>query len=303
MTSLRIAVAQFELRAENSFDDFADHVRAVVERAVRQRAEAVVLPELVTTGLLATVTGHVPTVATVATDYRTIFPAFTEGLVDLYQSLAATHAITVVGGSHLHLADDGSLRNTCFLVHPDGRVETQDKLHLTPPEHQLGAVGGDEVLITRIGPFTAAVQICADIEFPEVSRHLVKHGVDLILCPSLTWNRRGARRVRYGAHARAMENQLYVLGSPLIGSSGLPDDAPLYGAGRAFAAAPIDRVLGRDDGLLAISDRDGEDILIADLEPHLLRQSRAEPEVPGLALRRRDLYRRLDVYGPATPAP
>lgn len=301
MSRLRVAVAQFELRAEHSFDAFHDHVRQVVVRAVEQRAEVVVLPELVTTGLLATVADHVPVTATVARDYRALFPSFTDDLIEAYRALAASHGITVVGGSHYRLAADGTLRNTCHIVHADGSVEEQDKLHLTPPEHRLGATGGDDVLITRIGPFTAAVQICADIEFPEVSRHLVEHGVDLILCPSLTWNRRGMHRVRLGAQARAMENQLYVVGSPLISSSGLPADAPLHGTGRAFAAAPVDRVLGFNDGLLAVSDSGTEDVLVVDLDRELLEKSRAEPEVPGLKLRRLDLYGRLPVRGPGAP--
>ena len=302
MSRLRVAVAQFELRAEPSFDAFHAHVTGIVDEAVDRGAELVVLPELVTTGLLATVTDHVPVAASVAQDYRTVFPSFTDDLVEAYRSLATSRQITIAGGSHYRLAADGSLRNTCFLVHADGSVEEQDKLHLTPPEHQLGATGGDDVLITRIGPFTAAVQICADIEFPEIARHLVGQGVDLILCPSLTWNRRGMHRVRLGAHARAMENQLYVLGSPLISSSGLPADAPMHGTGRAFVTAPVDRVHGVNDGLLAVSESATEDVLVVDLDRELLERTRAEPEVPGLKLRRLDLYDRLSVRGPGVTA-
>jgi predicted amidohydrolase len=128
---------------------------------------------------------------------------------------------------------------------------------------------------------------------------LVEQGVDLILCPSLTWNRRGMHRVRYGAHARAMENQLYVVGSPLISSSGLPADAPLHGTGRAFVTAPIDRTLGVNDGLLAVCAAESEDVLVVDLDPALLAASRVKPEVPGLRLRRSDLYEALRVRGKA----
>ena len=35
----------------------------------------------------------------------------------------------------------------------------------------MGTTPGDEVLVTTIGPAPVAVQICADIEFPEVNRH------------------------------------------------------------------------------------------------------------------------------------
>ncbi len=97
----------------------------------------------------------------------------------------------------------------------------------------------------------AAVLICADIQYPELSRHLVAHGVDLILCPSLTWNRRGVNRVRIGCQARAMENQLYVVMSPLSGHSGLPVDAPMHALGNVLVTGPIDKVTGANDGVLA----------------------------------------------------
>jgi predicted amidohydrolase len=178
-------------------------------------------------------------------------------------------------------------------VHSDGGVESQDKLHLTPQEHELGARGGDQLLITKLGPFTAGLLICADIQFPELSRHLVRNGVDLILCPSLTWNRRGVHRVLTGCQARAIENQLYVVMSPLVGHSGLPVDAPMHAVGAAIVTAPADRVSGLNDGMLGRADSAGEDLLVATLDHDMLVASRANPEAPGLKLQRPDLYATL----------
>jgi predicted amidohydrolase len=199
----------------------------------------------------------------------------------------------IVGGSHNRTAEDGSLRNTAYVAHPNGRLELQDKIHLTPQEHTLGVRGGDELLVTKLGPFTAGVLICADIQFPELSRHLVHRGVDLILCPSLTWNRRGVHRVRTGCQARAIENQLYVVMSPLVGDSGLPSDAPLYAVGRALVTGPVDRTVGVNDGVLAAAETAHEQVIVQTLDHDLLTASRAEPEAPGLALRRLDLYAKL----------
>jgi predicted amidohydrolase len=207
--------------------------------------------------------------------------------------VAGRHDVVVIGGSHNRLAEDGSLRNTAYVVHPDGQVELQDKTHLTPQEHALGAVGGDELLVTSLGPFTAGVLICADIQFPELSRYLVHRGVDLILCPSLTWNRRGVHRVRTGCQARAIENQLYVVMSPLVGNSGLPTDAPMYATGRALIAGPVDKTIGLNDGLIAIAPDEQEQVLVATLDHDLLMASRAHPEAPGLGLRRLDLFEKL----------
>jgi predicted amidohydrolase len=293
MVSLNVAVTQFELRPERDLDQFLAHTEDLVRRAAQQDAEVVLFPELSSTGLLGSITDHEVTTATIRSDYWDVLPTFTEAIVDGLRSMAKDHGIVVAGGSHNRVASDGSLRNTAFIAHPDGRVESQDKIHLTPQEHALGTRGGDELLVTRIGPFTAGVLICADIQFPELSRYLVRQGVDLILCPSLTWNRRGVHRVRTGCQARAIENQLYVAMSPLTGHNGLPADSPMHATGNTLVTGPVDRTVGINDGVLARSESSGEDLVVVSLDHDLLRASRANPEAPGLALQRPDLYAKL----------
>ncbi len=184
--------------------------------SVEQGAELVLFPELASTGLLGAIDDHEVTTKSITSDYWSVLPQDAEAISVSVSELARRYGVVIVGGSHNRLAGDGSLRNTAYVAHPDGRVEIQDKTHLTPQEHELGARGGDELLVTELGPFTAGILICADIQYPELSRYLVGKGVDLILCPSLTWNRRGVHRVRTGCQARAIENQLYVVMSPLV---------------------------------------------------------------------------------------
>jgi predicted amidohydrolase len=295
MPAITVTTVQFGLRAEPDFASFAEHLTGVVESAAAGSTDLVVLPELVTTGLLAS---H-PRAATLADAdlgdaYRTVFPAFTERFVELLGGLATRVGITLLGGSHFRRADDGTHRNTAYLAHADGRIEQQDKLHLTPQEKTIGLQPGDDVLITEIGPARVGIQICADIEFPEINRYLAVQGVDLVLCPSLTWNTRGANRVRYGAHARAMENQSFVVVSPLVGSSGVPTRAAIHGTGTAMVAGPLDRTLGLNDGVVcAHADTRTEGWVSARLDLDLLAESRANPEPPGLSNMRPDLYARF----------
>jgi len=293
MASLTVASVQLELKAEATVDDFLSHLDTLVGKAAAQGAEVVLFPELASTGLLASITDHAVTTKTVASDYWNVLPNYTDTIVSSLRQMSREHQVVVVGGSHNRLADDGTLRNTAYVVHPDGLVESQDKIHLTPQEHDLGAVGGNSLLVTKVGPFTAGVLICADIQFPELSRYLVYRGVDLIFCPSLTWNRRGVNRVRTGCQARAIENQLYVVMSPLVGNSGLPLDAPMYAVGRALVTGPVDRTVGVNDGFLAAAQDDDEQVLFTTLDHDLLVASRSNPEAPGLALRRLDLYAAL----------
>lgn len=297
MTKLKVAMVQFELRREESLDGHFEAVERLVDEAVAKDAQLVVLPEFSSMGLLGAIEDHETTAVTVTDDYwKFLAPLFPE-IADRVRLLAERAGVTILGGSHNRIADDGSLRNTAILAHPDGRLEYQDKLHLTPPEHAMGARGGDDLLVTRIGDFTAGVLICADIQFPELSRYLTRQGVDLIICPSLTWNRRGVHRVRTGCSARAIENQLFVVMSPLVGSSGLPVDAPLFAVGSALATTPVDRTFGLNDGILAVSRDVGEEIIYAELDRELLLASREKPEAPGIKLQRPDFYAELLARG------
>ena len=300
MTTMRLTTVQFMLEPESSVEGFLHHLDRLTRLAVDQGAQCVVFPELASTGLLGSIDDHQVTSQTIRSDYWNVLSGLFDQIQDGIRAISKAHGVIVLGGSHIRLAEDGSLRNTAVLCHPDGTLVAQDKMHLTPQEHQLGMRGGDELALTRIGPFTAGILICADIQFPELSRYLVAKGADLILCPSLTWNRRGVHRVRTGCSARAIENQLYVVMSPLIGSDGLPADAPMHAAGAALVTTPVDRTLGLNDGLLATLDGTKEDILTVDLDRDKILASRAAPEAPGLALQRPDLYAalRAEVGGP-----
>jgi predicted amidohydrolase len=226
--------------------------------------------------------------------YREHFPTFTDDLISLYRSLAATTGVVVAGGSHLRAVGDGRVRNTAFVAFPDGKLVTQDKLHLTPAEHDMGVEPGDTITTFEVDGMSMAVQICADIEFPEVPRLLARRGVQAILCPSLTWNSRGAARVRIGAHARAMENQVFVLVSTLVGTSGYPHPGAIHGTGNARVAVPLDRVFGKNDGVLAESeDTRTAAVLHTALDQTQLEASRRDPEPPGFRYVRDDLYRAL----------
>lgn len=293
MTAIKVASVQFALRAEGTLEAYTAHMEALVRQAVDAGAEVVLFPELASTGLLGAIDDHVVTTETIAADYWERLPEHAGAIVEALVDMAGRHAVTIVGGSHNRLDDDGNLRNTAYVVHPDGRVETQDKIHLTPQEVALGTRGGDDLLVTQVGPFTVGVLICADIQFPELARHLVHRGVDLIFCPSLTWNRRGVHRVRTGCEARAIENQLFVVMSPLVGHSGLPADAPMHAVGRALVATPVDKTFGLNDGILALASDDTEQVLLADLDHDLVVASRANPEAPGLSLRNLDLFEKL----------
>ena len=138
---LRVAAVQLELRAEPDLEHFATHVATVVGRAAQAGAELVVLPELASTGLLASdPDAAMLRVADVPAAYRRIFPPCVEPLADVVRELATTHGLTVLGGSHYRRAADGTYRDTALLAHADGRVRAAGQA----PPHSAGAGDGHD---------------------------------------------------------------------------------------------------------------------------------------------------------------
>lgn len=173
-----------------------------------------------------------------------------ERYLGLFASLAAKYRVYILAGSLPLMHSDGSLTNTAFLFAPDGTMSSQDKLVLTRWEREVWKMrGGTEVRVfdTEFGPI--GIDICYDIEFPIVARRQAEARARIILAPCCCDSLRGYYRVRVGARARALENQAYVVQSPLIGSN---DWLPSVGrcVGRAGIYAPPD--LGpRENGVLA----------------------------------------------------
>ena len=98
---------------------------------------------------------------------------------------------------------------------PTGKVITQDKLVLTPWEHEFEP--GKVLNLIRFKGITIALLICLDIEIPEISAQLRGQNVDLILVPSATETAFGAERVTRCACARSVELGCAVIVSPIVG--------------------------------------------------------------------------------------
>jgi predicted amidohydrolase len=101
------------------------------------------------------------------------------------------------------------------IIFSDGRLLHQDKLFLTPWEHEFRA--GKELYVFEMSGLRVAVVICLDIEVPELSARLRGLNIDLLLVPSATETLYGSERVTRCASARAIELGCAVLVCPLVG--------------------------------------------------------------------------------------
>lgn len=287
--SLIVALATPNIRRYRDIDDFRAHMSELARSAAQVGAKVLLLPELVCVGLLwsseRAASTMVRDVQRLYEDVLTpLYPAFTQTL----SGIAQEAGLTIVGATFWH-KEAGRSVNSGFVFRPNGTRLRQDKLHPTRPERAIGTLGGDRLFVFDIDGVRCGMAICYDVQFPEVTRQLVDAGLEVLFVPSLT-DERGVSRVKYCAHARAIENQMLVCVSPLVGDLGIPVERPVHGAGAAFVAAPIDNNFTSVDGLHAAeSGCDGE-LLIAELDIGIVRATRAKSEIRQLADRRPDLY-------------
>jgi predicted amidohydrolase len=187
------------------------------------------------------------------------------------------------------LERQGKLYNVAHLFYPNGRVEEQAKLHITPTEVEewnMSARDGLRVFDTDKGRI--AMLTCYDIEFPEIVRMAKAKGADVIFCPSCTDDRHGFHRVRYTSHARAIENQIYVVLTGTVGS--LPTVDFMRGNfGQAVVITPND-VPFPPQGIMVQGEINDDMIVTADLDLDLLYEVREKGSVTTWRDRRTDLY-------------
>jgi predicted amidohydrolase len=173
---------------------------------------------------------------------------------------------------------------------PNGKVGVQGKIHMTRFENEEWFVSPHsqlKVFETDFG--LMGVNICYDVEFPELARALALHGVSILVVPSCTDDRQGFLRVRYCAQARAIENQLYVIHSGTVGSLPMVPAISLN-YGQASILTPSDYSFSRD-GILAEGIPNQETMVTGDLDLKKLLEAREQ----GTVLPLRDSVRTKDV--------
>jgi predicted amidohydrolase len=204
--------------------------------------------------------------------------------------LAIRYNIHIIGGTHpIPTADGDGVENVAFIFLRDGSVHLQSKIHATPDEAYWWNVRGGsrlEAIDTDCGPI--GVLICYDSEFPELARHLVNQGAQIIFVPFCTAERQGYLRVRYCSHARAVENQIYVALAGNVGNLPGVENMDIQYA-QSCILTPCDFMFARD-GIAADTTPNVEMIAIADLRPESLFRARNSGAVRNLKDRRFDLY-------------
>lgn len=270
MERLRVASLQYWIRPVASFDEFRDQVSGLVQTAVDYNVRLVVFPEYFTIQLMTLGDVRGPADQQVQALSQLVDP-----FVELMSSLSKKHQLYIVAGSIPVMDDEGEgqVYNESFFFGPSGEHGRQGKIHMTRWEREdwgLSPRPPLKVFETELGRL--AIAICYDVEFPEIARAAARQGCSILVVPSCTDDRQGFLRVRYCAHARCIENQLYVIHSSTVGSLPMvPSVALNYG--QASILTPSDFPFARD-GILAEGVINQETMVIAELNLKSIDDSR-----------------------------
>lgn len=194
-----------------------------------------------------------------------------------FAGLAARHGVHILTPSAPHRRTDGTIVNRALLVTPAGKVGHQDKLVMTPFEHDWGVVAGDavnvfETVLGRIG-----IAICYDSEFPLLVRSMTEAGAELILVPACTERVSGFHRVRTACQARALESTVAVVMSPTVGDA-LWSPAVDHNSGAAGILVPPEHLLS-SSGMVVSGELDRPGWVAGEIDFARLRLLRTSGEM------------------------
>ena len=270
MTTLRLGVLPWRVRAVPGLDSWAERLDREVAIAAGAGARMLVMPEY---SPLEMATGRVPDVAT---ELR-VACALAPFAVEAARDVARRHGVWLLPGT-MPFEEAGIIRNRAPFISPDGFVAYQDKSRMTRFEAELWRISPGAPPAVFETPFgRIGISICYDLEFPSLVRAQVEAGAWLILAPTCTDTQAGFNRVRIAGSARAMENQCFVAIAPTTGTA--PWIATLdENIGAACVLGPVDRGFS-DDGVVIQSEMGSSDWLFADLDPDRLQTVRREGAV------------------------
>ncbi|PPB80647.1 putative amidohydrolase [Albidovulum inexpectatum] len=279
---MRVAAAAYPLDWLNGWQDYETKLGDWVAHAAGDGAQLLVFPEYAAMEL-ASLGGEC-----VAADIRGALEEAARHRAaadELHARLAARHGVHILCGSGpvLEVGRMGDRPvNRATLFSPDGPVGHQDKAIMTRWERDpwnMASGCGLNVFDTELGRI--GVLICYDSEFPLLGRALAEAGAEILLVPSATETMAGFTRVRVGAMARALENQMIAVHAPIVGQApwccGMEENT-----GAASIYAPPDRGFP-SSGIIAEGQMGRPGWVMADISLDAIEAVRADGGVLNLA--------------------
>lgn len=279
---VRICAVQYQMRSIENFTDFANQCEYFVDVASTYKCDFLLFPEMITTQLLSFIDAKRPGMA------ARRLAEFTPQYLELFSSLAIKYHINIIGGSHYTVEED-RLYNIAYLFKRNGEIGKQYKLHISPNERfWWGVEPGNKIEVFDTDKGRISIQICYDVQFPEVSRIAVEQGAQIIFVPFCTDERHGYLRVRYCAQARCIENHVFAVIAGTVGNLPQVENMDIQYAQSAILT-PSDFVFARD-GVAAECVPSVETVVIHNVDLEVLKRHRKAGTTLNWQDRRKDLY-------------
>lgn len=260
MNKLTIALAQMDIELGKPAQNL-EAARAEIAHAKAHGADIVVLPELWSTAY------DLERAANYAT-------ALTAGLFAEIARGARKNQIAIVGS--LLEARAGRVYNTATFFDASGEcIGAYSKLHLVPMlDEDKFLAGGDDanVFDAAFGKF--ALGVCYDLRFPELWRHYALGGARIAFIPA-EWPQKRIAHWRTLLPARAIENQMFMVGCNRVGTS----KQETFG-GHSMVVSPWGEILAEGS--------DHADFLVVQID--LDQVGEVRQRVPVFRDRRADVY-------------
>jgi omega-amidase len=259
LAQIEVATAQPEVNLRKG--------QLLIAEAARRGSDVVCFPEMWTTGF------------NWADNER--MAAEHEKTLERIAAMAKGHGIWI-SGSMAALNEEGKIANTSILFNPKGeRTATYRKTHLFSllgEEKHMAAGKSLGLAATPWGP--TGLSVCYDIRFPELFRTYALTGVGIVFSPmAFPYPRQEHWKIL--VRARAIENQMFVVGTNQVGREEFGPDSMVTYCGASVIIDPWGRTV------VEAGETD-EALLTAAIDLDLVQEVRSKMKV--LADRRPELY-------------
>jgi omega-amidase len=238
------------------------HAEKLIETAMKDNPDIIVLPELWTTGYDLT-------------RLDTIADKNAETTIEFLKKAAKKHQVHFVGGSVANRVEQG-VKNTLLIINNEGKlVQKYSKLHLFKlMDEHLYLEAGEKTGLFELENRNFGGVICYDIRFPEWIRAHTVSGAEALFVVA-EWPAPRLSHWRSLLIARAIENQCFVIACNRSGS-----DPNNEFAGHSMIIDPWGEVIAEAGA--------NEEILSAEIKLDLVKEIRKQ--IPIFEDRRPDLY-------------
>jgi predicted amidohydrolase len=207
---MRIAVGQFAAGMDKAAN--FERIEDLTEQAAGLGAGLLVLPE-----------GAMCDFGRPSDDLQPAAETLKGQFVGRLATLAGRHGVALVAGMFELIPESPLLYNTAVVVEPRrGLVGWYRKRMLFDAlgdrESDRFQAGTEEPPILEVGGFKVGLAICYELRFPRLFEQLADRGADLVALPS-AWVAGPLKEHHWSvlAHARAIDNTLYMAGSGQTG--------------------------------------------------------------------------------------